>query len=164
VTPDDFPGFVLQMQRLNAAFKPLSESAQKIYFQALGDLTIEEVRVAVGRAVSELRSRPVPAVLRDLVFGTPQQREALAWAAVKRLLEWPPMLRDIHLRLCDAPLIVAAVMTMGGWEDLEGLTTFKSTREEFLQAYREVVSLAASGRLRHTWTSRAGSQRDSAPG
>jgi hypothetical protein len=138
VTRDDRPAFDVQMQRLGAAFTPLSEGAIEAYFHALDDLSIEQVCIAVGRAVSELRSRPVPAVLRELVLGTAEQREALAWSATKHLVALP-RLRDFTLCICDALFIAVAVEDLGGWDVLERRIALDFTRQQFLAIYRDLV-------------------------
>jgi hypothetical protein len=148
----DFPAFAQQMDRLNAAFprsSPLSERAIEAYFQALDDLSIGQVCVAVGRAVSELRSRPVPAVLRELVLGTAEQREALAWSAAKHLVALP-RLRDFSLCICDAILIAVAVDDLGGWDVLERRIALDFTRQEFLATYRHLVWLDAHASIDET--------------
>jgi hypothetical protein len=142
VTPADADAFVRELAPLNLVFPrdELTPAAQVVYFEALRDLTLDQVRVAVARAIRESRFMPKPAELRTFALGTDEERAALAWgrahrAALKGYGTHRP------LDFAD-PVLHAAVTAMGGWgqlyrlghRDAEGVDAAVA-RKEFVELY-----------------------------
>jgi hypothetical protein len=140
MTSSDRPAFSMLMARMTTAFRsrPLPAYTEDGFFELLEDLRLDQVCVAVGRAVKESRWRkPVPLELREFVLGAPDEQAALAWSTVKRLVHWPALLRKFELR--DAWVVAFVVDSMGGWEELESWPDLDRRREEFIKGFHRAV-------------------------
>lgn len=99
--------------------EPVSDARMEIYFAALADLDLEEIRAAATAHVRTSKFFPRPAELREAIDGRPEDRAEFGWIATLQLVrrygywnvppsdEWPD--RATH----------ATAMTMyGGWRAL----------------------------------------------
>lgn len=112
------------------------------YREALRDLTDEELKTAVHRALRESRFMPPPAELRSLVLLSHEERAVRAWIAFERAVMRHGYIHSVNF---DDPLINAVVRALGGWEHCCGMPadefdTFLQKR--FQETYR---ALAARG-------------------
>lgn len=81
MTHQDRPGFLQVMCALGEAFDTqISDSRLEIYFQALSDLTLEQVREAARAHVQSSRFFPKPVELREAIAGRIEDRADEAWA------------------------------------------------------------------------------------
>jgi hypothetical protein len=85
VTERDEPAFVGLMSGLGEAFnEPVSKARALIYFQALEDLPIDALRVAVLAHVRTGKFFPRPAELRERALGNVEDQAEVAWQHVLR--------------------------------------------------------------------------------
>lgn len=99
--------------------EPVSAARMEIYFAALMDLPLAELRAAATIHVQTQKFFPRPSELREALHGTPEDRAELAWLAVLRLvrrfgywrapgeMDWP-----------DEATYRAAMELYGGWRAL----------------------------------------------
>ncbi len=118
MTDDDLPSFCEAMTALAVGLgEELTEQRARLYFAALGDLEIGEVRTAVKRGLRQCRFFPRPVELRELVRRKPEY--ILNVGAYGDLLrnasksQQRPSLLEIEERQREAypPADVAAVAT-----------------------------------------------------
>jgi hypothetical protein len=62
--------------------EPVSDARMEIYFSALADLELEEIRQAATAHVKLTKFFPRPSELRDAVFGASEDRADLRWNAM----------------------------------------------------------------------------------
>lgn len=102
---------------LGAAFdKKADRVVADAYWQALRDLTPEEIGRATQRALIECRFMPAPAELRQFA-GWGRKREtdtAIAWEAVRSAIAR----HDYTTSVDFGPLVNAVVRNLGGWQRL----------------------------------------------
>lgn len=142
MTHDDVTTFTREMARLNLAFpkEALSDDTEIVYFDALRDLSIEQVQTAVQRAIRENTWMPKVAELRALVLGAPDDAAAFAWArAYRASLRGFGTARKLDFQ---DPVLHATVTAMGGWERIARLgfsgtesVDIAMTRKEFVHLY-----------------------------
>lgn len=83
MTAADGDRFSELLLALSETFKePISETRAGLYFDALSDLSIEQLEQAVRLALRRSKFFPRPAELLDLVTGSPEEQADEAWAAV----------------------------------------------------------------------------------
>lgn len=146
----------------------LTEVRIRIYAEALGDLTIEQVRQARRRAVQECQYFPQAAELLRLVRPTTDDAALLAWTGLQRAASsvgaYAPLVVE------DACAADAFVRVFGSWPAYCALEDIAvaAKRQEFLAAYRDSmrtvqaihVTRHLSGCLPqpagHTWVGRLG--------
>jgi hypothetical protein len=85
VTATDRAAFAGLMNGLGEAFnEPVSNARARIYFEALEDLPIDALRVAVLAHVRSGKFFPRAAELRDAVLGNVEDQAEIAWQHVLR--------------------------------------------------------------------------------
>lgn len=106
--------FIELMAALASSFGREADQAMLLgYRLALGDLPLEKIESAVGRAIRELKFMPSPAEVRELAgVLTPQNRAGLAWVAFTRAASRVGEYRTVDF---DDRLINATVYNLGGW-------------------------------------------------
>jgi hypothetical protein len=106
--------------------KSTSNTMLKMYYVALEDLSIEQVRIAITRAAKECKFFPTPAHLIELSgYATLERRALIAWQdAVNAVLRhgYPR-----HVNFEDR-IINAVIRGLGGWVTFNAL--FTSARDE----------------------------------
>ncbi len=115
----------------------LTEARIRIYAEALGDLTIEQVRTARRRAVQECQYFPQAAELLRLVRPTTDDAALLAWTGLQHAASsvgaYAPLVVE------DAYAAEAFVRVFGSWPAYCALEDIAvaAKRQEFLAAYRD---------------------------
>jgi len=87
MTSSDLAAFGKNMLVLSKAFnEPLDDQGIRVdaYFDALSDLSIEQVHAAVRLSLRSCRFFPKPVELRELVMGTPDANADVAWGELTR--------------------------------------------------------------------------------
>lgn len=87
MTSNDFEAFARNMLVLSTAFnEPLDEKGVRAdaYFEALSDLSIEQVNSAVRLALRSCKFFPKPVELRELIGGAPDANADAAWGEIQR--------------------------------------------------------------------------------
>lgn len=96
--------------------EPVSEARMEIYFRALADLELDEIRAAVNVHVRTQKFFPRPSEIREACDGSVDERAELAWVYVQNQVRrvgytgkptWP-----------DEPTRRAAMELYGNWNAL----------------------------------------------
>ena len=86
MTSSDAPEFLSQLMALSELFNAkLSAAAQTLYFDALIDLDLESIRVAMTEAARTCKFMPKPAEVRDLILGPADMWAEKEWEELKGL-------------------------------------------------------------------------------
>lgn len=118
----------------------VSERQVRVYAMAMTDLTPEQVRTAMGRAILECRFFPAVAELRGMVSATADDRAVLAWASLREAVAKVGIYESIEIE--DACAAEALTVASGSWThfcELEEGPALMVTRQTFLAAYRDAV-------------------------
>lgn len=120
MTNMDRPAFATFMLGLGETYgEPVSDARMEIYFAALAELDLEEIRQAATAHVKLQKFFPRPSELRDAVFGASEDRADLRWNDMLRIVRrfgyhqpppddaWP-----------DEATKRAALDLYGGWRGL----------------------------------------------
>ena len=99
----------------------------KLYFEALKELSIDELEGACFKAIQELKWFPKPAEIRNLLLGDPETRAMLAWDTVLKALRTHGYYDSI--RFADR-LITACIKDMAGPEGWPGWSTSITRRND----------------------------------
>lgn len=155
MSPQDRQGFALLMLGLGETYsEPVSDARMEIYFAALNDLGLEEIRVAAYAHVRSQKFFPRPSELRDAIVGNTEDRAELAWVQLLVLVRNHGYL-DPPAAWQDPALRRAAMELYGGWSALcqnlpcegAGFTAaakqFKSTYAAYVR--RDQATLPALG-------------------
>ncbi len=137
----DFHVFARELALVAETFGATISSAHiEIYFRALNDLPLEQVRAAMDAACRRLRFFPKPVELRELITGSPDERAERAWTRVRQ-----GIMRGVGgYRLIDFGdmALHATIDAMGGWARFYSLgfrgveeVAIATARKEFLQLY-----------------------------
>jgi hypothetical protein len=138
MTHHDRPGFLQVMCALGEAFDTqISDSRLEIYFQALSDLTLDQVREAARAHVQLSKFFPKPVELREAVSGRIEDRADEAWAQLVTLVrrvgytgkpQWPdPVLERTAKELYGGWQALCARLPSEGPEMLGQAKLFKAT-------------------------------------
>lgn len=94
--------------------KPLSKMAITIYFEAMKDCTIEQVRDAMSSAVQthKYAGVPTPAELREYIFAGADLLAAVAWDSARTSIELHGSYESIAFA---DPVISTVILSLGGW-------------------------------------------------
>jgi hypothetical protein len=120
MTQGDRKAFAVLMLGLGETYgEPVSEARMEIYFAALSDLDLPDIRAALNVLVRTSKFFPRPAEIREAVCGSAEDRAELAWSAVQRIVRahgWanPPKDEDWP----DEATRRAAMELYGGWRAL----------------------------------------------
>lgn len=134
---------------LFAAFSAeANEDLIAAYIIGVGDLSPQNLQVAVVRAVRECERLPRPVELRRLSGErTGDQRALAAWTDLQRAIPLGPYR---HVDFADA-VINGVVRTLGGWpnvvERFGSAEDEKWLRIEFCKAYQSLESSCADGEV-----------------
>lgn len=140
--PGDRQEFAHLMQGLFAVYDIEPTTAKLAgYWMGLQDLSMSDVRNAVGRAIKAGgRFMPKPAELRELSGeATPALRAARAWEQVKRSIRSVGAYQSVRF---DDPIAGQVVRNLGGWVALcnaEPDELAKWTRAKFEKLYVEMT-------------------------
>lgn len=120
MTLTDRQAFAALMIGLGETYgEPVSDVRLELYFSALQDLDLEELRQAVITCVRFHKFFPRPVELREAVEGSLEDRADVAWLAVMRLVRrfgyYQPAPEDAWP---DAAARRAALEMYGGWRGL----------------------------------------------
>jgi hypothetical protein len=151
MTSDDRKPFAAVMFGLGECFgEPVSEVRIELYFQALNDFTLDQVRQAARITVKASKFFPRPAELREAVTGPVDDRAELAWGAMRRLIRrfgfyLEPNVEDWPDDACRR----AALELYGGWRAL--CSSLPADGPELLGFRKSFIGLyrAYEGRARH---------------
>ncbi|MDO8531200.1 MAG: DUF6475 domain-containing protein [Dehalococcoidia bacterium] len=151
MTADDLDRFTKELTRLSELYdKPMTESLQALYFEALQGYEIASVVAAMrAHVVQPERGRwfPKPADLISLLDGAPEEQALEAWSDV--IAAWTstgyygvPEFQD--------PSITSALTRMGGWQSFceryKIIRNESFLREEFCQRYQGAERRASTQR------------------
>jgi hypothetical protein len=134
--PGNTRRFAELMMALGETFREsVSDLRAELYFDALSDLTIEQVEQAVKLAVRGKTFFPKPSELRELVTGNDSDEAALEWAKVQREVSRIGYMRQPSL---SAQTMEAIRVVFGGWKQLCGaLPSPESDRAPELMGWRK---------------------------
>jgi hypothetical protein len=143
LTEQDRGDFATLMLGLGETYgEPVSDARMEIYFNALADMDLSDVRKAATAHVRMSKFFPRPAELRDVLDGSPEDRAELAWMTVPAIVRRFGYYREPHVEdWHDAATRRAALELYGGWRALcsslpaEG-PELLGYRKAFLAAYR----------------------------
>ena len=120
MTDTDAADFATLMLGLGETYgEPVSDARIEIYFAALSDMTLPEIRAAATAHVRGCKFFPRPAELREGLDGSAEDRAELAWLSVMRIVRAfgfynePPL--DAWM---DEATRRAALDLYGGWRGL----------------------------------------------
>jgi hypothetical protein len=141
MTPDEIRQVAEKVTELAELFnRTISVSTLHSYCEALSDVPLEAIFIAIRRAKQMCKYMPVPCELRELA-GEAQgaDRAVLAWEAVLRAIGYGEYK---HINFED-PAINATIRSMGGWPQLvsrfESAEAEKWVRKDFIQAYTSKI-------------------------
>lgn len=137
--------FVTGLAVLGATFdRKLAPAAVEGYWLALSDLSEDEWKALMKRALSECKFMPAPAEL--LVMARPKQDPGVAvvqaWQAVRRAIDK----HDYLVATIDfGPLVNAVIRNLGGWDvfcraTLPELDNPGWLRKKFEEVYRSLAT------------------------
>src|SRR5690349_19358502 len=110
--------FVTALAVLGATFdRKLSAPAVEGYWLALSDLTEDDFKAAMKRALAECKFMPSPSELLAFVRKKPDPAAGamLAWQAVRKAID----VYDWNVGTIDfGPLVNATIRNLGGWDTL----------------------------------------------
>ena len=141
MTKRDFSEFGQLMSLLNETYgdanKPISNLKLDVYFQALEDLNIEQIKQAIKILfqTKTMHIFPVPPEIREAVSGNP---DAVAQQALDKLLGAVRYVGGYRDVIFDDPIIHAIIVREGGWiavcdKTLDEWIWFK---KDFMKIYR----------------------------
>lgn len=117
--------------------KKLTETQVRLYWQALKDLTPDQVRGAAARAVRESEFFPSVAFLRKCVGGSVDDHVTLAWVTARRAAADVGTYATVVFD--DGAIATAIELVFGTWDEfcrMEDGPELHTRRQEFLAAYR----------------------------
>ncbi len=139
MTIEDAPEFLTLLGGLAEVFDAkFSEIKQQLYFEALKDLPLCDIRAAMEEAVKTCKFMPRPVELRTLVHGDPKDLAEQAWAELRRdakeigaytsvMPEMPEAARALVETFGSWPLFCAAELSPEMWA---------SKRKEFIASFQ----------------------------
>lgn len=139
MTDADFPAFATSLgvaaETLDA---PISELRIRGYFEALRDLPLEQVVLALKQSMRDAEWLPKPAEIRQRITGSTDDAAALAWAAVQQAIRKVGRYNSPRQTLGDAAY-AAMQAAFGDWQaacdmETEGAAV-ASARKSFVAAY-----------------------------
>ena len=141
MTREDLPNFIAELERLSELYtKPMTESLQALYFDALASYPMVDVTRAFRlhiRHPEQGRFFPKPADLIVLIEGDSESRALQAWSLAVSAWETHGVYQSVEF--ADACL-AATIDDMGGWIAFhDRYNTLKEEpfmRQEFVKRYR----------------------------
>jgi hypothetical protein len=143
---DEFPDF---SDAIESLFVGMGAESTKMTFKAywigLSDLSLEEVQIAVCKAIQTCKAVPKPAELRELIHGKQQDRAELAWLEIQRAIPLGPYK---HIDFCGDRVINATIRSLGGWPSFlarfTSATEEKWARQDFIRTYERLSGCGLS--------------------
>lgn len=120
MTDQDRADFATLMLGIGETYgEPVSDARMEIYFKALADLDLSDVREAATAHVRMSKFFPRPAELREAVDGSQDDRAELAWLSVLRIVRRFGFYNEptVH-EWMDEATRRAALDLYGGWRGL----------------------------------------------
>lgn len=139
MTPSDAGMFATVLAELGEVYsEAVSPVRARLYFEALSDLTLDEVRAAAVRVVKTSRFFPKPAELLEAIQGSESDHAEQAWALVLRAMEQVGPYQSVDFD--DEAIHECVRRIFGGWPDacLMELSDAPFRHAEFLKLYRAV--------------------------
>jgi hypothetical protein len=140
MTDQDLPQFAMLMAGMAEVFspdKPLTEAFVTLYYNALKEYPVEQVRMAVNKVMRErvFNGMPKPAELINQIIGESEDRALLAWNKVLRAVKRIGPYQSVQF---DDACILLVLDSLGGWEKI--CNTLESElqwyRRDFLSQYK----------------------------
>lgn len=136
----DLKAFEQIMTSLNELYgdpaKQISDLKMELYYNALKDLSIDQLNDAVNILcqTKTIKTWPLPAEIRQAVEGNPQDK---AQVAFDKLITAVRSIGSYQTVIFDDPAIHAFVQSYGGWEEICDKTVddWKYMRNEFVRGY-----------------------------
>lgn len=143
MTERDREGFAVLMLGIGETYgEPVSDARMEIYFNALADLALADVRRAATAHVRMSKFFPRPAELRESLDGSVEDRAEIAWMSVPSIVRRYGFYREPPAEAWhDATTRRAALELYGGWKALcsslpgDG-PELLGYRKQFLATYR----------------------------
>lgn len=137
MTRKDMPEFTKVLTGLAGMFeKQLSELVRDMYFDALSDLSIEQIK-EIGRGLARTSTFfPKPVDFRNALAGDTDTKAVSAWEKVIKAKSTVGSYGSVKF---DDAIIHSVLSMMGGWVAvcrLEGFDTEKWQRHEFEKSYK----------------------------
>ncbi len=139
MTDADFAPFVTSLGVAAEIFDvALSELRMRAYFEALRDLPLEQVLLALKQSMRDAEWLPKPAEIRQRITGSTDDAAALAWAAVQQAIRKVGRYSSPRQSLGEAAY-AAMQAAFGDWQaacdmETEGAAV-ASARKSFVAAY-----------------------------
>jgi hypothetical protein len=143
VRQNDFIAFAGEMAALAETFgnQAPSENKIEIYFRALSDLAIEQIREAVSNLLNRrtiTSTFPVPAEIREAIGIRVEDAALIALDKLEKAIERYGLYRTVKF---DDKIIHMVIRAMGGWvkvcrNDSEEGEDWTWRRKEFLKLYQ----------------------------
>ena len=133
---NDYLVFTEYLTGLAEALKgKLSEMKIKIYFEALKDIPLEGFKQAVSNIARTSKFFPVPAEIREAIFGRPEDQAVIAVDKIQGALRGVGGYESVCF---DDPIIHLIIQNYGGWAKLSDITQdeWKWLRKEFEKHYK----------------------------
>jgi len=113
----DYKEFSIAMQTLAVAFdKEATEDLLEVYWQALQDLPLADVKRGATEALRRSEWMPKPAHLRKYSGDVePSHRATIAWQAVRQAISQHGTYQSVDF---SDPVVNAVIRNMGGWVEL----------------------------------------------
>lgn len=125
----------------------MSPARQKLYFDALKDLSIEDVISALNAAAKACTFMPKPAELRKLALGDDEDQAEIAWLALRQTMTKAGAYASIATE--DPALGEAIIALFGTWSAACALDLspemWSSKRKEFGRVFRVFRDRALAG-------------------
>lgn len=125
----------------------LSQPLLQAYWLALSDLTLDQLKHAVGVALREHRWMPKPAELRSIALSGSVDGDAMALASWSALLEAVRTVGPYKSVDFGDPTTHAAIRAVGGWQRVCDATSdelHRFIRRDYLAAYNGLACKAMS--------------------
>jgi hypothetical protein len=159
VTEHDRQPFAELMLGIGETYgEPVSATRMEIYFRALCDLSLEQLRDAASLHVRSQKFFPRPSELRDAIDGTVEDQAEIAWTQVQALVRrcgfWWREDQQGPIPWPDDTTRRAALELYGGWQPLceklpaagpEMLGTAKLFKAHYAAFARQRVRAALPG-------------------
>lgn len=135
---------------LSEAFnRKASEATFGAYEIGLGDLSVDQIKLAMTRAIRECRFMPSPAELRELAGELAGEGKALhAW---NEFLKHVPIGAYSHVDFTIDPIINATIRTLGGWPNvlsrLDSAENEKWLQKDFVRTYQSLNTARVTGEV-----------------
>ena len=137
MTADESGPFAAILAELGEVYgEAVSPVRARLYFEALSDLTLAEVRAAARQVVKASHFFPKPADLLEAIQGSEADQAERAWAMVLRAMEQVGPYQTVDF--ADEAIHECVRRIFGGWPDacLMELSDAPFRHAEFLKMYR----------------------------